>query len=640
MTTATKLPFTPSSEPLGSHGAPECCLNSSAEVLIRRQNNLGQPLAFSNPGKLRRATGEEYPGTLESDEEQNQENQIARFEGITTGEVHWHWPEEPEGEHLIGVDTVSQQQRFTPGSVLTDGVELTAIEGVRKATAIHLPPPVLINLREETDPEQDLLTREQLEYFRANGNNALLFVHGYNVPHGEWGRFLKNENRREDWHGNTRSFKYTHAWHPQKATVWQDTADISGSPDESDLHGTGVHDWAVNMEYRLNQAAGFDGKDWMPYSRIINISWSGDTGSTDFMQAELNAMAAGRRLVPLLQQLQDAGIAVNLITHSLGARVALTALNILGTLGRQDLLDHLILWQPAVADNALSNDASRDSHPLGLGVFPSAYKAARQIVVLHSKGDGILGPASPDEENWWQRFIRRISPVGVATWEVLTADDGMDEILGHLHGAYDKKWWTFPSFLDNGFGPAIEKLYSEYLPLAFDDERISRARRGYPGQQRKRQALRNWERLEQDIMAEAQSLRQPCIDCLRNGERPPRYTLLAPLNHRASISPDVARDYIERLKALALNLWWPEKAPRPALGYVGFDEVTEDQASPSFDRFIWDERNTGRFQAVNQTKWLFSHSGMRIPSEELFEEIYQREIIQNRLLANSKFGRY
>jgi hypothetical protein len=40
------------------------------------------------------------------------------------------------------------------------------------------------------------------------------------------------------------------------------------------------------------------------------------------MQAELNAMAAGRRMVPLLQQLQDAGIAVNLITHSLGARVA------------------------------------------------------------------------------------------------------------------------------------------------------------------------------------------------------------------------------------------------------------------------------------------------------------------------------
>ena len=31
---------------------------------------------------------------------------------------------------------------------------------------------------------------------------------------------------------------------------------------------------------------------------------------------------------------------------------------------------------------------------------------------------------------------------------------------------------------------------------------------------------------------------------------------------------------------------------------------------------------------------------MKIPTQELFEEVYQREIVQGQLLANSKFGRY
>jgi len=400
----------------------------------------------------------------------------------------------------------------------------------------------------------------------------------------------------------------------------------------------------VHMEYRLNRAAGFDGKNWTPFSRIINISWPGDTGSTDFMQAELNAMNAGRRLVPLLQQLQDAGIAVNLITHSLGARVALTALNILGTIGRRHLVDHLFLWQPAVADNALTNDPGRDAHPLGLGVFHNAYTAARQVVVLHSKGDGILGPATQEDQNWWLRFLRLQPLPGFAIGqaaaakarEILTSDDPMDELLGHLHGAYDKKWWTFPSFLDNGFGPAIKKLYQDYLPLAYDEP----GRRGYSKQQQKREALNNWERLEADIMAEAHTLQQPCIDCLRNGERPPRYTLLAPLNHRASISTDLARDYIRRLKILATNQWRPAQPPRPALGYVGFEEVAGEEDLPDFDRFLKEELNSGRIQEVNQSDWLFSHSGMRIPSDELFEKSFLDAIMKPLLKEGVGFGRY
>jgi|GEM_PF-510051 len=646
MTSASNLPFSPSSAPLGAHGAP-ICAHETANVRLQRSDNLKRPRAFTNAGTITDESGNVVTAELQGGMEQTLDNAEARFTQLITGNAKWHWPEEPEGEHLIGFDTVSEQRRFAPGQHLSEGVKLTVTQGERKATAIHLPPPVIINLRESAPATADLLTDEQLDYFRENGNNALIYIHGYNVPHGDWGRFLEYDDSRDPYHGNAPSFAKAYSWHLNKATVWQNGEALSGksagAPEEDKLNGTGAHNWAVHLEYQLNRAAGFDGEDWMPYSRIINISWPGETGSTDFMQAELNAMAAGRRLVPMLQQLANAGIAINLITHSLGARVGLTALNILGAIGHSDLLDHLFLWQPAVADNALTNDSSRDVHPLGLGVFPAAHSAARKIVVLHSRGDGILGPGDEEDSTWWQKALFRSSPgaiVGAAAWHLATADDAMDDVLGYFRGAYDKKWWTFPSFLDNGFGPAIEKLYKDYLPLTYDARMTAHPQRSLTKPEAlKRTILENWSRLEKDILAEANTLWQPCIDCLRNGERPPGYTLLAPLNHRASVSPQVAKDYVLRLKKMAVNNWFPEQSPRPALGYVGFDKLLE-KSTTDFDAFIGRNFDQGTFAPIDQTKWLFSHSGMRVPTQELFEEVYQREIMLSRLLANSKFGRY
>lgn len=643
MTAKANLPFKPDSSPLGTHGAP-VCRQELAGVLLRRSDNLGRPLSFRDAGKIMDAAGQTKTAELIDGEGAGRESHLARFERVTTGEARWHWPDDPAGEHLIGLDTVSRQFRCAPVEALSKGIELDVIPSERRATAVHLPPPVIINLREESSPESDLLTDDQLSYFQANGNNALVFVHGYNVPHGRWGRFLESVERSGEYHGNTHSFRRTLNWLPVDATVWQNPeafADEAGpAVSEDDLNGTGLHNWAVNMEYHLNRAAGFDGEDWTPYSRIINISWPGDTGATDFMQAELNAMAAGRRLVPLLQQLRAAGIKVNLITHSLGARVALTALNMLGTLG-QGGVDHLFLWQPAVADNALTNNASRDVHPLGLGVFPAAHQAARRIVVLHTLGDGILGPGNPEDEPRWRKAMRRVSPIGVAAAELAGSEDSLDDLLGYLHGAYEKKWWTFPSFLDNGFGPAIEKLYSDYLPLSFDNSLVAHPQRSAHSTQSLKQKISdNWARLEQDILDEAAALWQPCVDCVRNGQRPPRYTLLAPLNHRASISVNLARDYVRHLRKLAMNRWVPERQPRPALGYLGFEEVAGEKAGTFRDEFIEEALRSGRWFVVDQSRWLFSHSGMRVPSEELFEEIYRREIMENRLLATSSFGRY
>ena len=615
MTPTGNLPFSPSTTPLGAHCAP-VCKRETANVLLRRFDNLGRPRAFTDAGKIEDESGTSFTATLQNGTEHTPDNAEARFTKLLTGNAQWYGPEEPKGEHLIGFDTVSEQLRFAPGHTLAEGIELTVIQGERKARAIHLPPPVVINLREEASPSEDLLTDEQLDYFRANGNNALIFMHGYNVPHGEWGRL---------------------GWHSHNASVWQDPQTVN----DEYLNGSGAHNWAVHMEYQLNRAAGFDGKDWMPFSRIINISWPGDTGSTDLMQAELNAMASGRRMVPLLLQLANAGIAINMLSNSLGARVALTALNIMGILGKRNLVDHLFLWQAAVADNALTNDSSRDVHPLGLGVFPAAHSAARKIVVLHSRGDGILGADNSEDEALWRKALSFKHPVATTAWDLATADDPMDDVLGNLRGAYDKKWWTFPSFLDNGFGPSIENLYKDYLPLTFEAWMTVHPQRSLATPEVLKQTVQeNWTRLEKDILTEANALWQPCIDCLRNGERPPDYTLLAPLNHQASVSPQMAKDYVARLKKLAVNNWVPEQRPRPALGYVGFNEVAGERAGLFRDRFIENKLFDESWLATDQSKWLFSHSGMRIPSEEVFDRSYRAEIVRRISDEGVGFGRY
>ncbi|ONF42107.1 hypothetical protein BTO32_17510 [Marinobacter lutaoensis] len=76
------------------------------------------------------------------------------------------------------------------------------------------------------------------------------------------------------------------------------------------------------------------------------------------------------------------------------------------------------------------------------------------------------------------------------------------------------------------------------------------------------------------------------------------------------------------------------------MGYVGFEAVAGDKAGAERDTFIEKALNSEAWSVVDQSKWLFSHSGMKIPSETLFEEVFKREIMQNRLLKKSGFGRY
>ncbi|MBO0037437.1 alpha/beta hydrolase, partial [Listeria monocytogenes] len=77
----------------------------------------------------------------------------------------------------------------------------------------------------------------------------------------------------------------------------------------------------------------------------------------EFFQSEIYANESGRVLAKVLKKLIAEGVKINILTHSLGARVALSALNILGDFdgAYDEKIDNLIMWEPAVADNAFTN---------------------------------------------------------------------------------------------------------------------------------------------------------------------------------------------------------------------------------------------------------------------------------------------
>ncbi|MCS2609458.1 alpha/beta hydrolase [Halomonas dongshanensis] len=629
--TLSPPPLQPSRAGESGITAPSHC-SVAVTVLIVHSDTLGRFLPEGTSVKLCDSEGNIFSARIDAEG-------ISRHEGVTPGKVAWQL-ENTHGLHLVAVDDklLDPRQAAAAPPEVEVAIEETTIQ------AAYLPPPISINLRDEkTTPEDDLLSEDQLEQLQLAGNNATLFLHGYNVPLGEYGTFASWEQHSDI---DTPSL-VTNAHTASRATILQDIEKVEmpvsitgrytasnayhtpteNRPDnvrEAHCNGSGARNWFVHMEYQLNRAAGMTEEDWQPYTRMVSIAWFGDTGSVDFFQAELNAMAAGRRLVALLEQLNEAGIAINIISHSLGARVVLTALNILGEQERHQWVDNLYLWQPAVADNALVNDASQDSHPLGMGVFPDAHKAARKIVVLQSQQDGILGPPPSEAESFWARMVQYIPSIWLSSTinAINSADDKMDAGLGRIGGAYTKKWWVIPI----GLAGPVTNYYIDKAPANTVRPPTPRQPPVGPDPYGRERAAQAWAEFREQAIQEAR-------EAIASTDPLPTYHLLAPLAHHAVVSEDRAAHYIDSLQRLVRRNWRADKSPRAALGSIGFNAVSVESL------FIENLLRNKFFDFVDQTPWLFDHSGMKIPSDEVFEKSYEEGILRP-LLRESGFGNY
>lgn len=544
----------------------------------------------------------------------------------------------------------------------------------KEVKAIYLPPPILLNLRFRQNSETRLSTK-QLEQIKKDGNTATLFIHGYNVSLGHIGKFPQSEDFGElpEYSNLPPSDQVQRPYlHYDNKAIGQlaintlleqakedDNIYVKHIYDEVDLkvNGHKALGWFPHVEYYLNLAA--SGKlnyddpftDWDKYHRIIGVTWSGSVDpSMVFFRAEMYANEAGRELAKVLIELFNEGIKVNIITHSLGARVALSALNILGDFdgAYNEKIDNLIMWEAAVADNAITDTYTRVKNPVAMELFPYAHKTVKYLRVLYSQEDGVLDGDSRG---------------------------GDKEYTGLIGGAYPMKY----SSLANTTG-ALKDYYYKLNLIGEYYENIEQLRRN---------VLIHRGSLNQDDIAEYNNientvkgreikqkieklLMEEANDVSSDLKKPLNY--LKPWSHYRRFRPEdeYFKHIIDVLTYQVFNNWTvyiKDMWVRPALGHqgnrlsvlniMGKDDkpLSEYHKKELFDKFIADNTRKANESGKNKKFWFWdqsnyfiSHSAMRewewkaLDTQKVFPDIYKESykgrIIDEWINEKSNFGRY
>ena len=568
-------------------------------------------------------------------------------------------------------------------------------DGKSNVTAIYLPPPMLLNLRFK----QKLSSKKRKEEInkivqqvKADGKSATLFIHGFNVPIGAIGRFPNptelGENPAYDSLKDSRGIQAPYLYYGDiigqrvrnviaerrnfyeysnrttggggrdiDAQLKSETQIIFNSMDTK-FNGKDALAWFPTVEYYLNLAASgatsVNAKlsDWTKYSRIIGVTWSGSVDpSRTFFRAEIYANEAGRKLAKDISILLENNIQVNIITHSLGARVALAALNILGDANQPKKIKNLIMLEAAVADNAITANYTREKNPVAMELFPFAYKAAEYIRIMYSKEDGVLGPDN----------------------SLLDLDDGVSDVS---RGAYPLKYGVIAG-KTNAFG--------DYYPhgSAINNQRANAQSESVQAQcksyiknkdQRFKEVcdyiLKNQPSISKaQIENELKALIQNEMKMV-NDDWQTELKILRPWSHfrRFPENEDYVKHITDILMTMVFRNTWKlsskELEIRPALGHVG-DKFTAPDPKEKIDKNLAKEYPTDnfisglknkQFSYHDQSDYFTSHSAIKdLIWEEMtltdhqrkrsnptrFSRIY-RETYKDQIMDKyiKKFGRY
>jgi hypothetical protein len=273
------------------------------------------------------------------------------------------------------------------------------------------------------------------------------------------------------------------------------------------------------------------------------------------------------------------------IGHSLGCGLLIKAMDIVGK-QNPHAISHAFLWQAAIPDNAFSRDAN--THETGYyfdptldpWYVPHALNSAQKITVLYSNNDNTLGPIPPHQSNQieidqdksvkelWS--ARALSPFGLslyllATWIGVPVDYFLH---GYTRQQYYNTWISIYPRTKDG----------HYFSKSFATEVGYWVNKEYD----------NITQITDHLSRQHHSILEtiaPCVDEL--------FTLAKVIENS------------------------PYK-PAAAMGYSGPELNT-----PTMQNL----KATGKLITVDQTQWLWDHSGMRVPSAALMQNVYQKHVI-------------
>lgn len=119
------------------------------------------------------------------------------------------------------------------------------------------------------------------------------------------------------------------------------------------------------------------------YHQVIGIAWPGGFTKASYLLAKMRANALGDSVFARLKKVVEAAKAVDVMTHSLGARVMLKALQ--NADPAHAVVRNLFLTAPAVDDESIQEGEK----------FFISTQACRSVYVLHSKQDNVLKLSYP-----------------------------------------------------------------------------------------------------------------------------------------------------------------------------------------------------------------------------------------------------
>lgn len=487
------------------------------------------------------------------------------------------------------------------------------------------------------------LTDDEIKFIKATGNNVVIFLHGYNVPYGEYSNAFDLTAEPSN-HSET-AFYQAIVNQPTidgvtdtQATIWRDpqhnilqsyTNGSEFSSERDDINGSGTHNWWLEISNNLNLATNqFHYNDYTKYNHVIGVSWQGCPSPENFMADRTTGRYTGMLVASLIKQLHLAGIKTNVVSHSMGAMVLLSAMSYLAQDGQNKTIEHAMLWEPAVPDFALS-DQQHPSDPDGKWFFPKATDAANKITVLYSNNDNILGPIPANQKN--QAEINATKPVS----ELLTALILTKMEMGSV---YDMAAWAGVPVDALFHGDNINQVYNDWIRQHPLDKQ------GNPFALTLHQQMENNKNESSDfyhgVVTKLNGIYPEVIADLRaaghtgladsmqagrilyNTPELVGSTFLLPmLEIMVNIAVDIGlmSTLVQKLFTL-LDVIFVKSTynPTQALGYVGPD-LTDNHVNKLFKSYM--------LSPVPQSKWLWSHSAMRVPSKDLMYHVYKQYII-------------